>query len=130
MKEFIDKLIERLEEEPVGNIMAGKDYLISGNAIPKERLVEIVNQLAEEYKATISKTENVGWIAVSERLPEAGKRYLVSVVWKDEFNNYIRPAVYDAVYGKDGLWHTYDYEPVVYEVIAWQPLPAPYTEGE
>lgn len=52
MKEFIDKLIERLEEEPVPSISMGKDYLISGNAIPKERVVEIVNELAEEYKVS------------------------------------------------------------------------------
>ena len=50
MKEFIDKLIRRFEEEPAENIMAGKDYIISGNAMPKERVIEIVNELAEEYK--------------------------------------------------------------------------------
>ena len=49
MKEFIEKLIGRLEEKPVPSIGVGKDYIINGNAIPKKRVVEIVNELAEEY---------------------------------------------------------------------------------
>ena len=52
----------------------------------------------------------------------------MSVVWKDE--DYKIPAVYDAVFGSDGLWHTYNYVPVPYEVIAWMPLPVSYKEVE
>lgn len=73
---------------------------------------------------------NVGnkWIPCSERLPEAGKRYLVSAIWKDK--DFEKSAVYDAVYGSDGLWHSYNYDPVSYKVIAWQPLPEPFKESE
>ena len=67
-----------------------------------------------------------GWIPCSERLPEAGKRYLVSAIWKDK--DFEKSAVYDAVYGSDGLLHSYNYEPVSYKVIAWQPLPESYKE--
>ena len=119
MKEFIEKLIERLEELKTFKInladamseLMKKDKL--DNYISKEEVIEIVNQLAEEY--------NNGWIPCSERLPEPGKRYLVTAVWKD--GDFKKHSVYDAVYGKDGLWHTYNYERVSYEVIAWQPLP-------
>ena len=75
MKEFIDKIIERLEEEIltcqsahaesiIG--MCGKSaehYMSEKNAY--EKIKKIVNQLSEEY--------NNGWIACSERLPEDGQ---------------------------------------------------------
>ncbi len=64
------------------------------------------------------------WIPCSERLPESGQRYLVSGIWKDK--DYEVRRTYDAAYGSDGVWHTHNYEPVNYEVIAWQPLPEPY----
>ena len=80
----------------------------------------IVQEVAEEYKG--------GWIPCSERLPEVGKRYLVSAIWKDK--DFEKSAVYDAVYGSDGLWHSYNYEPVSYKVIAWQPLPEPFKERD
>ena len=69
MKEFIDKLISRLEEEK-----KGQEYLFGnsrGNVNQKsihkyalqcyELTISIVNELAEEYKG--------GWISVDERLP-------------------------------------------------------------
>lgn len=113
MKEFVEKLIKRFKSE-----QNCADWIAVSDAI------NIVNQLAEEYSVT------GGWIPCSDRLPEPGKRYLVSVIWKDDLHNYRRPAVYDAVFGSDGLWHSYNYEPVSYEVIAWQPLPDPYIPKE
>ncbi len=122
MKEFIEKLIGRLEEEK-------SDWNYDYN-VPINKAIKIVNQLAEEYKSNFSEKLN-SWIPCSERLPEPGKRYLVSAIWKDEVHNYRKPAVYDAVFGGDGLWHSHNYEPVSYEVIAWQPLPAPFeSKGE
>lgn len=83
------------------------------------------------HKVVSSAKHSGGWIPCSERLPELGKRYLVSVIWEDEWHNYRKPAVYDAVFGGDGLWHTNNYEPTPYEVIAWRELPEPYKpEGE
>ena len=69
------------------------------------------------------------WISCSERLPEAGKRYLVSVNWKDN-KDFEKSAVYDSAYGSDGLWHSYHYEPVSCKVVAWQPLPKPFKERD
>lgn len=73
----------------------------------------------------VEKQPKIGeWVPYSEQLPEAGKRYLVTAVWKD--GDFETTAVYDAVYGSDGIWHVKDYAPAPYEVIAWQPLPEPY----
>ena len=69
------------------------------------------------------------WISCSERLPEAGKRYLVSVIWKDN-KDFEKSAVYDSAYGSDELWHSYHYEPVSCKVVAWQPLPKPFKERD
>ena len=66
---------------------------------------------------------NDGWIPCSN-MPKPGKRYFVTAKWK--VDDYEKLSVYDAVYGSDGFWHTYDYKITLYEVIAWQPLPAPY----
>ena len=85
---------------------------------------DLIQEMIDLVKEQKSFSSNDGWIPCSERLPETGKRYLVSAIWTDE--EFRKPAVYDAVYGGDGLWHSYNYEPVPYEVIAWQPLPAPY----
>lgn len=66
------------------------------------------------------------WIPCSERLPECGKRYLVTGICRD--GEFKRRSVYDAVYGSDGSWHTRNYKPVAHEVDAWQPLPEPYKD--
>ena len=67
MKEFIEKLIGRLEEKieekcieaaDKGNVFSDYSYKVQAF----KEAIEIVNQLAEEYKG--------GWIPCSERLPE------------------------------------------------------------
>lgn len=65
-----------------------------------------------------------GWVACEDRLPEFGKRYLVTALWRDE--GFTKYSVYDAVYGSNGLWHTHNYNPVSYKVLAWKSLPEPY----
>ena len=127
MREFVEKLIERLEEE----LHLADEEKRKVDALQFDRVVGygngvavalgIVNQLAEEY---VPET-NVGkWIPCSERLPDAGRRYLVIAVWKD--GDFKKHSIYTFVFGTDGLWHSHNYEPVSCEVIAWQPLPKPY----
>ena len=137
MKEFIEKLIGRLEE--LQNYACFPSDFVSEEQEKvyhyfKAKLTEIL-KLAESYhihyeqeymKGYEDARKNVGWIPCSERLPKAGKRYLVSAIWKDE--DFEKHSVYDAVYGTDGIWHTYEYKPIMYEVIAWIPLPQPYKE--
>ena len=99
MKNFIDKLIERLKKLP----HAKEDmwiWLIDAEVT--------IRELAEEYKSD--------WIPCSERLPEVNGWYLVTnelgVVQQQH-------------------WGASHWEKLRDDaVIAWMPLPAPYTEGE
>lgn len=100
MKEFIDKLIERLEEAS-RNMMP---------VIPTEEAINIVKQLAEEYKG--------GWIACSDRLPEPGKAVLTC-----DKDCWISVNINTPYNGKKN-----DFECGYY--VAWMPLPAPHTEVE
>ena len=112
MKEFINKLIARLEEE--------KKYCsyhphTRDEAINKA--ISIVNQLAEEYKSNLS--ENLtGWIPCSERLPENISTVLVQV--KEIEKSTL------GWYGNMDGWRLSEKDFAELEnftVIAWQPLP-------
>lgn len=105
MNEFIEKLIERLEEERHPELFGG------WYSIRIDKAIEIVNQLAEEY---VPET-NVGkWITCSERLPEKEGKYLVFL----ERWNTITFSKFKDVMGYKHFDNGY--------VIAWQPLPEPY----
>ena len=153
MKEFIEKLIGRLEElkkieqnrhddcdeEGYGDAeQIYGDGRSQGRFEQTHKIIEIVNQLAEEYKG--------GWIPCSDRLPEEKEqertvydpitlaevdieRYMAS----DLVNVTVRSWDSDEVFAcddctVDGKWVNFNGEQ--YEVIAWMPLPAHYTEGE
>lgn len=129
MKEFIDKLIDRLGklrdryQDKYGFCSDSVDY---GKTIGLNDAISIVNELAEEYKG--------GWIPCSERLPETDDDVLCWYEYRimqgtcegemkqtygigyylKPFNNWGG----EVSYGRDC------------KVIAWMPLPAPYTEGE
>lgn len=131
MKEFIEKLIGRLEEKHIDCFTTG-DYKYN-NAIDKAK--EIVDELAEEHKG--------GWIPCSERMPEEHdslfakykgtsewsigmyEKYSddvnVTVEYKDGTRRTKTLHTIDGVWWEDGI--------VPYKVIAWQPLPAPCKEG-
>ena len=115
MKEFIDKLIERLKVASENAcVRADLDEWYDGKESGLLDAIEIVNQLAEEYKG--------GWIPCSERLPEKNGTYIV-MIEKAEFPTTL---FYNA-----GCWEELiDDETIFYSVIAWQPLPQPYKEGE
>ena len=138
MKEFVEKLIGKLEE--LRKFEADREDYVDENGHYNDveeafddgesqgryqaygRMQKIVNQLAEEY--------NNGWILLSERLPEkVGRHYLVtsSMNWYNggswEQTKYggtesIKVAYYDIT----GSFN-------VPYVIAWQPLPEPYQKG-
>lgn len=122
MKEFIEKLIGRLEEKKREHLHdeevaqgLGKINLASfccAKARALDGAIEIVNELAEEY--------NGGWIPCSERLPEENQ----SVI-----GCFAHGTVTELVF-YDGLFHgIYDYTTNV--IIAWQPLPERYVpKGE
>lgn len=160
MKEFIDKLIERLEEAKA----KAKLWDFGGVCLA----IEIVNQLAEEYKnkvmidgqycwQTCSATEHCkecnrlcnGSIDYYENYDFMAEEYKVSEIptgWitvserlPSESGKYLVTTK-----NKTGWWILennvfvcdYAYDTFVFqgwednEVIAWCELPAPYTEGE
>ena len=145
MKEFIDKLIERLEEESNNaetemHILADSEYSLpcQFDRIDIEdcksktfcEAIQIVNQLAEEYKVSEMPT---GWIPCSERLPEDRKEKLVYLS-----SNRMTIAIYNdhrlphsdspMGWGFPAPYFYIDFEKET--VVAWCELPAPYTEGE
>ena len=128
MKEFIEKLIGRLEEKKSEHLHdeevaqgLGKINLASfcsAKARALDGAIQIVNQLAEEY--------NGGWIPCSERLPEEFKGVIITAI-----------AMNGAYYTEIGKWNGNQWfhgasntRIDMAEVIAWQPLPEPYKEGE
>lgn len=67
------------------------------------------------------------WIPCSERLPEESKTYLICL--KSE-NSIFEPIIKTARYGaKENKWKAPDAYSFYESVIAWQPLPQPYTEN-
>ena len=127
MKEVIEKLIGRLEELPTKAITRYKggafgDYEGTDYFIDKYKTKDIINELAEEYKG--------GWIPCSERLPKPIDDMLQCVIVTNK-NDWQGMAYYHPQKG----WifaecNNSDRKIDWTEIVAWQPLPAPYKEGE
>lgn len=121
MKEFVEKLIGRLENRIKYNELCHKEfpnakmnftYEVQINAY--KNAIEIVNQLAEEY--------NNGWISVSDRLPEVEGYYLVTRMGGNGME--VDISEYEHGYMYNNGFHK------AFRVIAWMPLPGPYQKGE
>lgn len=120
MQEAFEKIIKELEIErtTANNIFAKYEMKVDlGRVFGLKRAIEIVKQEAEQY--------NNGWIPCSERLPEKYNRVLAHT---DAGGYYIAH-----VNGCGKFVCTAECVSTVIEnsdVIAWQPLPHPYTKGE
>lgn len=142
MKEFIEKLIGRLEEKENEAVLKAPNTSDISNVEYQKWMmksygfkesIEIVNQLAEEYKGNLS--ENLtGWIPCSEKLPDKEEflrndgRFIVT----DGNRRY--QSIYDIYQGgfrtlvlstNGGIERGWNFE-VDNCVIAWQPLPETY----
>lgn len=135
MNEFINKLIERLEKhvaynekmfEMFPNMGEVQKTIYNTQKNSYEETIRIVNKLAEEY--------NNGWINADVESPTENGKYIVYYrKWTD--GNYlpkfdeteIRILRYR---NNDWVFPTYgdtEAEKDIHrEVLAWQPLPAPY----
>ena len=120
MQEVFEKIIEQLEIFVKDTDAISKTNEIYNGAGGFYKAIEIVKQAAAEY--------NGGWIPYSERLPEGKQRCLTTAKiyfvpdHVDEEDNYIGVAI--DTYFEKFVWSSNP------EVIAWQPLPEPYTKGE
>lgn len=144
MKEFIDKLISRLEElqkqnYAISEVVYGinEKVMYSSASTAYANAIEEINELAEEY--------NNGWIPFTDRelteeekeyygedvkhmldckLPEEDEEILVTSKYKDKL------YVDTDTFMRDGSECYLDSgRDLVTEVIAWQSLPAPYKKG-
>lgn len=120
MKDFIEKLIERLEELKADAINEDCPAIPNSEDCEMEHscascyltaAIKIVNELAEEY--------NQGWIPVEERLPAIEADVLLSLRNLDVYTGFRANTV--GCFFVDGEGY------VLFEnVLAWQPLPEPY----
>ena len=124
MKQFIEKLITRLEKD---NRIGRKSF---------EAIVDDINQLAESHhihceqeymKGYEDARKNVGWIPVSERLPEDCSDVICITHLKGYVGMNVVILWYNAKLRK---WMDTTDEVIDnnLEVVAWQPLPQPYKE--
>lgn len=123
MKEFVEKLIERLEElkqTQIKELCEHKDHVSEMQSMRGfnvlQDAIKIVEQLASEH--------NNGWILCEERLPEEYGEYLCCDRWGEYIVGYPTARV-----SSDDFYVETEHE-IMNDCIAWQPLPAPYKKGE
>ena len=135
MQEVFSKIIEKLEE--------CKDIMISpkvSDCFEEEckyndctvcafaKAIEIVKQEAEKF-GTDTNVGNNGWIPVSERMPNQDGEFSDVLITCESIADvvFVQSAeFYIAADGEPVFDALYHYE----RVLAWMPLPQPYTNGE
>ena len=125
MKEFVKELIKRLEEYERKSYSIYCEHGLRtdlGRSFGSKEIIQIVNQLSEEY--------NNGWIPYEFELPKYTGEYNVTVVVASELGSFedVTTLRFENIKGKEPRWIIPKDD--IYRVIAWQPLPAPYQKGE
>ena len=136
MKEFIEKLIEKLEgkkteAENEMHRLCNENYTLlcrfdradieENTSESFKEAIEIVNQLAEEMNLSENLTSSDGWIPCSERLPNCEKNFLVTLRDGD-----VKVARYEK---EENIWVDIIEGYFEYPVVAWCELPEPYKKG-
>ena len=127
MKEFAEKLIERLEEKTftqmvkvqIRDIGYPPAYINEPcEVVTLDDVKAITIELSEEYYANTPQKSAGGWIPVTERLPGNNQ----SVIFTDT-DGEVEAGIYDA----NKNWCVNDaYYPNAFNFVAWQPLPEAY----
>ena len=119
MKEFVEKLIGRLEEirDRYQNRYVFYSYSVDyGKVIGLNDAIAIVKELAKEFATDTNVVSKDGWIPCSERLPEVD----VYVLCQGNHSMFI--ACVDSL---DNKWRDCHFITRT-TVKAWHPLPQPY----
>lgn len=137
MKEFIEKLISRLEEVTYDMEICEEQFDMNSpyfmdvdyKMVKFDDAKTIINELAEEYSANTPQKSAGGWIPVTERLPkyDAESEYYEEVIVT--LNNGIVTTGYYR--NLDEEWWVQGrsmkcLKNSVYSVVAWQPFPKSY----
>lgn len=123
IREHIAECLHRIDN--IRSFIGSKEY--TSNDEKCIRNIEVLKTsitALEEYLNSKKKNGNNGWIPVEDGLPEVPKE--LEDAHCPEFNVTIKGAEKATTlkYSWDGTW--FDDNGNVYNVIAWQPLPAPY----
>ena len=126
-----------LSGDGTGAIWAG--YVKNGTLIPEITAEMFRNGCLESIEALMAEgkvydIDYTRWIPISERLPEDGDTYLVTIEYKGEVIG-VDAASYSPVEGYiDKHWDTFndwkEDDDSCYHVTAWMPLPEGYNAEE
>lgn len=109
MKEFVEKLIERLEKTYAFKCVTNAEG---------KNVFEIIKDLESEH--------NNGWISVEDALPE---EYMDVLGYGQEGHTYLVRLYESKIFGK--VWKQWNGGDLRFDwIIAWHKLPEPYWKGE
>lgn len=133
--EALDMAIKTLEQKPCDDTVSREDaksFLYERlNRLNNDELYDIFSVIIDDMYNELPPVQPVGgWIPVSERLPEDGDTYLVTIEYNGKVIG-VDAASYSPVEGYiDKHWDTFndwkEDEDSCYHVTAWMPLPEPY----
>lgn len=116
--EALDMAIKALEQEPCEDAVSRTlvHEAITASIAESENPYEMWQRI--EALQPVTPTQK--WIPVSERLPEKGGAYLVTIKWKGSYSGDVYTETNMAVYKeKEKEWDCAG-------IVAWMPIPEPY----
>lgn len=120
---MIEKMLEKLEELRMRYFLT----IANGGDEKLDFAYGYIGKTIDECKEIVQEVaKDGGWIPCSERLPEKNGSYLVTQERYSLDTHRLLGIETDFVQFSEGNWCRAKF----LNVIAWQPLPAPYRKGE
>lgn len=123
-------LCKKIVQEVIKEYSAASDTdLAVVSALPSLYPLQAFEE--EAIHKVIASAKDGGWIPCSERLPNKSGKYIVTQKrYAIDDRTHKSPIAVEVDYvefnSRDGEWQRANF----FEIIAWQPLPAPYQKGE